>query len=336
MQTILRPTGSDDTQLLRDAFERAEPYSTITLDGAFRVAGDCTVRKSNLAVLGYGAMLTQAAEHAKTLSLVGCSGVQIVGLTLRGCGLESPWHQHSTPYNGVAGLHLSTANDVLMRDCRLTNHAGGSVVLDGACSGIRILDNTIVGMGRDHIQPNDNGYDGAILGTANSIPKRRISIAGNDISGHAFGLLVPGEADMIVANNHIHDMPGQHGAYLMRGGNLEFADNIIDHCIGVGMKLQQQTAEDLYPVVTIHGNTVSDCGSFAIGLLTVGAGVGFTQRNVSVCNNNVARCGYPLYLRGLRGAMVAHNRGSQCDHAMVRVDCEDSTFADNLFLNCGA
>lgn len=335
MNAVLTPTGSDDTQLLRDTFARVEPYSTITLSGQFRVAGDVECRQSNVTVLGYGSLLTQLAEHCKTLSLVGCNNARLIGLSLCGCGTEKPWQQYATPYNGVAAIHLATASGVLVRDCQIVNHAGGSVVLDGRCTDIKIIDNTISGMGAEYIKPLDNGYDAAVAGTANSIAKSFVTLRGNNISGHAFGLLIPGNCSMVVDGNHIHDIPGQHGAYLMRGGHLAFTTNIIQRCIGVGMKLQHQTPEHLDSVVNVSHNTVSECGSLAIGILTVGAGVGFTQCNVSVMSNNTAKCEYPLYLRGLRDALVCHNRGRDCRRSFYKADC-DGLFADNYFVNCGA
>lgn len=334
MANCITPTGSDDTQLLLEAIAKAESFSTLTLSGVFRVAGSVECRRSNLTLDCYGACFKQAAEHAKTLLVSDCHSIRVIGASLVGVGVEKPWSTDPTPYNGVAAVYVSNCADVLLRDARITNHAGGGIVLDGACDKVRILDSTIVGMGAERIRKGESGCDAAIAGTANSIAKTGIVVRGNDISGHAFGLLLPGDMDAIIEGNHIHDIPGQHGIYLTRGGNLVVASNVIQRCALIGAKVQQQTAEHLDPVITITGNTVLDCGSIALGVLTTGAGVGFTQQNVSITGNNAFRCGYPLYLRGLRGALVTGNRGRDCQHAMVKVDC-DGLFADNYFLNCG-
>lgn len=335
MNTTLKPTGSDDTAMLRDAFAAVKPYSCVTLEGVFRVSGPVPIKKSDLTVLGYGACITQTAELQKTLLLKACANVKILGLSLMGCGKEKPWSNGSVTYNEVAGIYVTGSSAVTVDSCTLTSHAGSSVVLDGACENIRLHNNTIRGMGSPHIMENDNGCDAAIGGTSNSIAKSLLSIVGNDISGHAFGLLLPGDIDAIIQANHFHDIPGQHGMYLVRGGNLVIASNVIQRCAVVGMKIQQQTAEQLDAVITITANSVLDCGSLAIGVLTAGSGVGFSQENVSITDNNMFRCGYPLYLRGLRGAMVSGNRGRDCQHAMVKIDC-DGVFSPNYFINCGA
>lgn len=334
MNTTIRPLGSDQTQQLRDAIASAESYSVLTLDGHFHVSGDVGIRRSDLTLIGYGARLTQFSKYAKTLALYSCGNVRIIGLSLFGAGTEKPWSQESTPYNGVAGIYVSNASAVAIQDCRLTNHAGGSVVMDGRCDGIHIRGNFLRGMGESVIRPGDSGCDAAIAGTANSIKKTGLFISDNDISWHAFGLLIPGDASAIIQSNCIHDVPGQHAMYLTRGGELLVHSNQITRCALVGIKLQHQAPEHIEPLVSIHNNLVSHCGSIAIGVLTTGAGIGFTQANVSVTNNNVTRCGYPLYLRGLHDMMVAHNRASHCERALFRQDC-DGTFEDNLFVQCG-
>jgi nitrous oxidase accessory protein NosD len=334
MNVTIRPTGSDDTQLLRTAISQAESFSTITLDGVFRVAGSVECRRSNITLDCYGACLKQAAENAKTLALHGCENVRILGAALVGVGIEKPWKAEPTPYNGVAAVYLSQCSSVTLRDCRMTNHAGGSVVLDGECNAIRVLDCTIKGMGAEHIHKGESGCDAAIAGTSNSITKTGIVLRGNDISGHAFGLLIPGDVSAIIESNHIHHIPGQHGMYMARGGDCVVSSNLIDHCAMIGLKFQHQTPEHIEPLVSIHNNIVSDCGSIAIGVLNTGAGIGFTQSNVSLTSNNVTRCGYPLYLRGLRDMMVAHNRASHCERGLFKQDCA-GVFEDNLFVQCG-
>jgi len=334
MANCITPTGSDDTQLLREAIAKAEAFSTLTLAGVFRVAGSVECRRSNLTLDCYGALLKQAAKNAKTLLLTDCQNVRVIGASLVGAGVENPWKLESTPYNGVAAAYVSNCANVLLRDCHVTNHAGGAVVLDGKCDGVRVLDSTIVGMGAEHIHAGENGCDAAIHGTANSITKTGIVLRGNDISGHAFGLLIPGDVSATVESNFVHDIPGQHAMYFTRGGSLIVRSNQVTRCALIGIKLQHQTPEHIDPVVSIHGNNVSDCGSIAIGILTVGAAAGFTQSNVSITGNNVTRCGYPLYLRGLRDMMVAHNRGSYCGHRLFKEAC-DGVFDDNLFVQCG-
>lgn len=334
MNTTIRPTGFDDTQLLRDAIASAEPFSTLTLAGVFRVSGSVECRRPNLTLDCYGACLKQEAEHAKTFLFENCGNVRVLGATLFGRGVEKPWKPESTPYNGVAAAYVSNCVNVLLRNCCITDHAGGAVVLDGKCDSVRVLDSTIVGMGAEHIRKGDNGCDAAIYGTANSITKTGIVLRGNDISGHAFGMLIPGDVSATVESNFIHDIPGQHAMYFTRGGSLIVNSNQVTRCALIGIKLQHQTPEDIDPVVSIQGNNVSDCGSIAIGVLTVGAAAGFRQFNVSIIDNNVTRCGYPLYLRGLRDMMVAHNRGSKCERGLFKQDCV-GMFDDNLFVQCG-
>lgn len=330
MANCITPTGSDDTQLLLEAIAKAESFSTLTLSGVFRVAGSVECRRSNLTLDCYGACFKQEAAYAKTFMFENCGNVRVLGASLVGSGVEKPWKLESTPYNGVAAAYVSNCSGIILRDCRITNHAGGGVVLDGKCEGVRVLDSTIVGMGAEHIHEGENGCDAAIYGTANSITKTGIILRGNDISGHAFGLLIPGDVSATVESNFVHDIPGQHGMYFTRGGSLIVRSNQVTRCALIGIKLQHQTPENIDPIVSIHGNNVSDCGSIAIGVLTVGVATGFTQSNVSITGNNVTRCEYPLYLRGLREAVVATNRASQCGRAMFKQDCS-GLFTDNLF-----
>ena len=224
------PSGDDDYTALAAALAAATPGTTILLRGAYSTSDTLTIADAGVVIDGYGATLTQTGTNKPTILVNSVANVTIQGLSLGGLGSETPWAEEATTRNAVAAIQLTAATNAKILNCRMTNHAGGSIFLSGACSGIVITGNTIVGMTVAVITEGDNGHDACIDGEALSVGKTDILISDNDLSGHCFGILLPGVIDLTITGNSIHDIPGQHGIYLTNGGDQAITGNSITDC----------------------------------------------------------------------------------------------------------
>lgn len=319
---------TSDAEQLRSATDGA----TVVLSGDIEADGEIVIRAANVTVVGLGHTVTQAKEDSRTIVLSG-DGCSLSGVRFVGYGKERPWKSGATTGNNVAGVYVESCQDTTIRDCQFTNHAGGSIVLNGPCDGTTIDHCKIVGCGSPAIAHGDNGADGGIKGTANSVAKRQITITRCNISGHCFGMLIPGDCSMIVSDNHVHDIPGQHAMYFTRGGDSVVRGNIVSDCSMNGIKFQHQTRGDIAPVLNISGNTVVRCGNAGIGVFATTAEMG-TIRNVLVSSNNITACDeFGVYLRHCVDAAVMTNRISECPIGMYLRE-SSGMFTPNAVVSC--
>ena len=290
-----------------------------SLGSDFPVAGTLTLPQAGLTLDCGGAVLRELAEKTTTLK-INADGTRLINARFVGLGTETPWANASTEYNGVAGVRIESSDDVLVEGCSFSNHAGSSLALVGRCVGTSIHRNHIYGMGASHIKQHDNGCDGGITITGNTDTKHGLRITDNYITGHAFGLFTPAGVGIVIANNVIRGIPGQHGMYIVQGGDMVIANNVVADCAVVGIKIQHQLPEDVKCVAKICGNTVTRIGYFGIAIMGAAAGVDWHTTNIMVTDNSVVDAQKGIYIRYARNAVVTGNRLADCEDGLHVLD----------------
>jgi parallel beta-helix repeat protein len=308
------PSGGDDHAALAAILAAVSDGAVIRLEGAYSISDTLTVTTDRTSIIGHGATITQTGTNKTTINVDSCDGVKFKGIHFVGKGTETPWAAGSSDDNNVCGVRFTTSTNGEVSGCVFTNHAGGSIYLNGATDGMRIIGNTIAGMGSPTISSNDNGSDAGIEGESTSASKSAIIISGNDISGHCFGILMPGFIDMAITGNFIHDIPGQHGMYLANGGDLTISGNVLMDIDKNAIKIQPQEEADRQGVAMISGNTITRCGDCGIIILSTSTGEYYTK-NISIVGNNIydsctdaSNPSAGIFLRRARKAVVEGNR----------------------------
>lgn len=272
--------------------------------GAYGLHGVVTLRnKRDVRILGPSTVV-QLRKATRSLYIVDCDGVTISDLNFVGAGDEIAGP--AAGFNGVAGIYLQHCANVVICQCRLSNHGGGGIRWHGDNDGICITQCTVRGLGSPAICGGANRSDGAIGITAQSHDDN-VRILGNDISGHAFGIFLYETNAAIIANNIVHDIPGQHGMYLSNTGNVLVTGNVVHSCHLDGIKVQiNPRYGDVTGPVTITNNVVRDVGN-GINCGDIGGDQVFT--NLEISSNHVVRCrAYGINCDGVRNGRVAFNR----------------------------
>lgn len=293
--------ATDDTAAIRAA-AAAVPVSGGTLlfpRGTFSVAGEISVSdRADLTVVGLGARLVQRTEFTKTLAFARVDGLHVRDLEFEGVGTEHVGTR--TSFNGVAGVFLDDVSDVVVEGCSFRNHAGGGLRWTGDLVGARFHANRFVGVGAPIISTLDNNSDFAIGGFA-ATRNERITVSGNDIAASCFGIGVSGGNDVTIVDNHIHDLPGQHGVYLSASSRVVVSGNQVHRTAGLGVK--NQVAETYAGDVTdnlIAGNVFTECQTAIVVATTSGVAASRHLTNVQISDN---------VIRGCRESGIYHTAG---------------------------
>lgn len=301
---------ADDTVAIQAALNGLQQYQALNFGrGTYKISN--TISRTGLqdaVVYGQGARIIQTGANKKSLSLVTPNNVEIFGLQFVGKGTEH--NGASTSYNGVAGVHFDAPTNVSVHDCVLKNHAGGAIRWITSANGLRIYDNFIAGIGAaGGIVANDNNGDFAIGSFSSTGGDNSILVARNDVSAHCFGIGLARGSGCVIADNVIHDIPGQHGMYLSQQSNLAVVGNVIQTVALEGMKDQLSgtglTASD----ILVSGNKISDCGGSGINVGATSTSTSCFVDRVSIVGNHIYRPGtYGVTVgTGVRGAVIANN-----------------------------
>lgn len=334
----IRPTGGDDTATLNAAFAALTPGTRVIMRGSYSVSDTFTLAVDDTIVDMDGATITQTGLDKRTLTLDTVDRCKVLGGRFIGKGTETPWAGGATAENNVAAIRMVNCTHCDVIGCEIENHAGCGIAIDGTAEIIHIRSNRITGVGTHSV--GDNGSDAAIRGGAASVAKTGIIVRHNDISHHAFGVMIPGVIDCIIEGNHIHDITGQHSIYQVACGDQVIANNLIRNGAQDGIKVQLQDVLDMYGTISITGNVVKNCGytsgKAGINVLAVGAGVLGVKFEwcINIASNNVYKASYGILVRGCRNCNVASNRVS--DIALYGYDAHYSevSFHGNYAANC--
>lgn len=326
---------TNDTNAIQNAINAAISVNgcVIIPQGNFITSDSINITDTVL-ICGEGGTITQTGSTKKTFNVTG-DNVTIEGIKFVGLGEEDPWG--STSHNGVAGIYVTSAEGVIIRNNKFTNHAGGSIFLDGTSPKCKVINNIIIGMGSPTIEAGDNGSDaGIIYSGTGSLDKDDLIIANNDISNHAFGIIGVRSNGVIINNNTIHDIPGQHGVYISNPKELSITGNVVRNTQQTGIRVGNSTGADIDYAVTISGNTISEVsqqvGATSTAIHVHQGTVGYYMTNISITGNNIYDSGYTgMEIRGTRNALISGNRISTTTYFGLQMFRADGAVIGNSF-----
>lgn len=184
---------------------------------------------------------------------------------LKCVGKGTDYVNNSSVYSAAAiVVRAGAAADVFR--CELTNFAGAGVRAITGALGFSVVKTKITGPGAPYIIPLTSNY-GACVAVDNAVTDWRVSQC--DLSNHAQGIATGDSLENVfVTDNYIHDIIGQHGAYIESVGGFVYSGNLTKRTTLCGMKVQIGTtlAPDADGFV-ISSSVFMSTGSHAI-LLT--------------------------------------------------------------------
>ena len=253
--------------------------------------------KSNITVVGKKAKIIQTGSKKKSMYFSGGSYIEVRGFHFYGKGSsDHDGGNVSAAVNGAA-LWFDTCTALDIHDNFIENHAGGHIRSRYNGSNSRFTNNRIVGIGAaGGIVYGDNNTDiGIDIREASGISgTKNIIIANNDISETCFGLFCNFCDGVVMSNNTIRNIIGQHGIYNNRCNNMVISNNTLDNIAIHGMKAQQLTsAGGVFYNYSVTGNVINDAGSgivFEVAsgdpAVTYTEGVTITGNTITNITNN--------------------------------------------------
>lgn len=299
----------------------------LVIDQSLTLNASVTV-PAGLRVRGAGGVITQ---NANLTPIFVCSGVGYRDFRHVQCrGKQTDYINNSTVY-GAAAILITAGASASVDRCELLNFAGAGVRLTVGASDCRITRTTITGAGAGFITPITDNYGGGVV-VDNDI--KRWTVSGCDISQAAQGVVTgDGLEDVFITDNYIHDIIGQHGAYVESVNGLVFAGNIIKRCALLGMKVQIGTtaAPDAVSFV-ISSNAISSVG--AQGILITNPVGGAPRFRDFVISGNTIKNATPGGNAGIRldnaiGAIVADNVITGMERGLQFDTCSFLSVVDN-------
>jgi len=295
----LQAQGVWDLHVEGGQFSRSAPSHGIQLRNSRQVTITSTTISGN-AVNGIG--------------LTNCTDVDVdnCDLSANGIGIgnvapSSPIRRldvHGCTLSGNAGFAIALTNlfQSAITENSFSNNAAQAVAISGPASDVTVSQNTVSAPGLAFPAPAISLTGGITSST----------VSDNSITGYQFGIgllagLNPPSSNSI-SGNHIFDVSGDGIIVRASGGMNTFAENRLDSCDGVGIRVDACT-EDLYirneissctqqgilvndatsPIaaLTVQDNAVSECGMDGICLNAIVNGNG--MGNVLLVANKVLR-----------------------------------------------
>lgn len=318
---------------LQRCIDRASALKAdVLVDVDLSIAGSATC-PAGTRIRGAGGIITQTANLTPVFV---CDGAGYREFLLVKCrGKQSDYVNNSTVY-GAACVVASNGATVDVSRCEFLNFAGAGVRLLTTSINCRIRDTAISGAGPTYITGITFNYGGCIV-VDNGITNW--SVSGCDLSAAAQGIVTgDSQAHVRITGNDIHDISGQHGAYIESVGDLVVASNNIWNCGLTGMKVQIGTtlAPDAQRIV-IASNVISNVG--AQGILITNP-VGGTPRlrefivSLNTVVNPVSGGNAGIHLLYAIGAKVESNILQRAQRGLYLDSCSELDVIANRISNC--
>ena len=300
--------SGDITAQLQTLKALIQPYTKIKFPyGNFTVSDEVNFTQDGIWLDGENTRITQTGSNKKIFKSTGTRGFRVSGFELIGKGTE--YGGTSTSYNSVAAIFLDSCEYARIYDNTIRNFAGGGIRWTGYAIGHRIINNDIVGIGAEGgIVSGDNFSDFAI-GSIISANDQDISIQGNNISNHCFGIGLSKGSGCQISLNTIHDIAGQHGMYLSNPSDVMVIGNRLRDIALEGIKIQLATSSISSDNVVVSENKVKNTGGSGILLSTTGAVTGSYFNDLVVKNNEIKNAGsYGINVASAKDLICNNNK----------------------------
>jgi parallel beta-helix repeat protein len=327
---------TDDTAAIQAAVNAMTDGSTISFpQGNYSISGQVSFDNSNISVVGEKAKIIQTGSKKRSFNFDTVSYIEVTGFHFYGLGSADHDGANMSAALNAAAIWFDTCSHLDVHDNFIENHAGGHIRsrYDGSYS--RFTNNRVVGIGTaGGIVSSDNNVDAGIdIREAAIGGSKNIVISDNDISDTCFGIFVHHGDGIVISNNTVRSIKGQHGIYATQNSNVSISNNTFDDIALLGMKAQQiTTASGVFYNFSVVGNVINNAQTgiiFELGSgdpdvtytegvtisgntitnITIGYGMSLDScRQLNVVGNTIDRTGsMGIYIRNSGQAVVSNN-----------------------------
>ncbi|WP_082517594.1 right-handed parallel beta-helix repeat-containing protein [Variovorax sp. Root318D1] len=310
----------------------------LKIDEDIKISGTIQV-PATARVLGGNNWIFQDKNLTPLFMCDGPGARRFENINCRGVGSD---YVNSSAVYSAAGVVARSGASVDIEKCQLINFAGAGVRLMAGAVNCKVIGSRITGAGRDYIASKTSNY-GACVVVEDGVQKWTID--GCDLSLSAQGIVTGDDlADIQITRNQIHDIAGQHGAYIESVKNIVVSKNVFFDIPLQAIKIQigSVRATDADRIL-IEENVISRVGSHAI-LLTNPVGNGARLKNFTIRKNTFNSVGESaISLNNCSDGLIESNeiqsvgRGLYVDScgmlSVVKNSIQDATKESSLSVN---
>jgi len=250
---------TDDTLSIQSCIDYCPNGLTIKSKGIFHLYDTIEIdTKENISLNLQGCTFVQKTTFKPPFKLIDCVSVNISEGKFQGIGgVSGEWVNGAgiTTWNGVAAIYLENCNKINIFKNQIEDFAGCGIYFIES-DNLKIQSNTIIGIGSTYIDFGDNSRGFAIGGLSDDFDRMDFAytITDNNISNTAFGIFFNRANSVIIQNNYIHDIVGQHGIYIIECSNVNISSNVFLNIAIQAIKTQNEdyVGRSWAPIGTPH------------------------------------------------------------------------------------
>ena len=287
------PTGvADSTAAVQAAIDAATDGGAVYFPaGTYGLTDALNVTTAGLRLYGPGAKLVQGGT-LKNGIVISAARVTVEGLWIYGSRGGADWNPVALTNSSGVRLNAGADNARIVGN-RIENWSCDGVRWGGAAAEVEVSGNTIIGIGSAGGITSGDNYNFGVSAYTEGSNCGGCKIIGNTIRDTAQGIFVGNDwHDLLVANNTITDIQGQHGIYWDNTTNLSCHGNVIRDVAQIGIKLQIASNATMdCENASIVGNVIDSPGQIGIAVIPSEAGLSYFFHGVSIVGNSIIDAG---------------------------------------------
>lgn len=275
-------------------------HDTITIPPGYYEIYSPIFLKSNIYIIGQHSKIKQLTKNSPVFYGKDVHNITLVGLSIIGPGnFENFWTNAES--HKERGIILENCDNINILRTEVINFGQCGISCIGG-NNISIIENRIEGTHRfkSKINQGDNFQFGISITSAYGLIPGQFTIKRNDISFVCQGIVTSQgnnitSDSILIANNKIHNIIGQHGIYCSSSNTIIVSNNIDK--IGLdGIKIQ--ASRSTINNVVIDHNVIRNCkNSHGILVASVTKSKEFVH-NIKISNNYIKNVSRGLSLVG--------------------------------------
>jgi len=292
-----------------------------------KVRGDGTFTVNNTVNIATGASDLQITVNTNTTTsntrtfniATGCSNLTFIDCIMQGANdfTESQTNSVAIEVDGCSNLNVVRCDFKKQGDAALRYRN---------CNGVLFQGNKI--QGPDNIDAGDNfSFGTRTLNQTETDRSINVIIDDNEINGCAQGIFSSLNEELIVSNNIVRDVAGQHSIYVEPQGNCTIVDNQAINSNQVGIKVQVQATSaigETHRSLVVSDNIAKTSGNVGIEINVTPSVTEFFE-DVTVSGNTISEALSGMNLDNVIRATVSGNIISQCSaYGILTQDFEGS------------
>ena len=322
------PAQKDDLQKLQLIVDNSDHIVFIPKN-AYNIYGRLYL-KNNQNIIGNGATIFQKKANTPIFDCKDKSNIKISDINF--VGYRNDYKPTSSSV--AVGIYCWGANNISIKGNNFTGFSYSPIAGLRNTFGITVENNTFLGTGLFDDRFYQKDHTGITLGGENII------IRNNEISNSSQGIIIAeGSENIEITNNHIFDLPLEHGIYVDYGcSEVLIKNNRIENVIGSGIKVQNRNfAMARSENITIADNTIIGTKIGDGILVNNSEGNLLYANNVLIENNTVKDIGqHGINVRFTKKATVKNNTILDVLHCGIYLkENYDLLLENNILKNMG-